>query len=502
MGREGMQHVELSDETPDETDADATDAGTTTEPAAAHRRARRRRRSLAFAGIVLVGLIGTQVVLDARERDHLAHLASIPGVLAPMDESIGVLWSSSDFVTLSSLYGTAFGDVTIGAYIDDSNERTVRAVHTRTGEVVWSTVLTPADPSAPARGWGSSPSCTLDAGATTPQVVCLVTDSALLGNADAPPTPVAATFARLVVLDPTTGAVLAQHDEPVSSAASVGVLDGVAIVASRTESGHLAVVGEDPLTGAERWRFESPAPLTPALPTAWSLEASGLTVDVSAGRVAVTASGGEVWVLSGTGDLVDATPAGDRTGVEHPRTGLVAVVDYDMSTPSGRSMRVVGREGTSGAAYSQPPATFVADDGTLPNLLFTMGDAFDAWDLTTGNLLWSSGLPAGSDAVLLDGRIYARSLGGHLVALDAATGATLWEVLLARADDSSVFTDGRSIVAIEPSSASSQRIVAFDPADGHRQWDAALPDSVSRVWQVGRRLVGQPYAGGSMSVLG
>src|SRR5450830_675384 len=96
MGREAMQPVELSDELSDGAEPEATGSGAITDPAAARRWARRRRWALAVAATLVVGLVGTQVVLDARERAHLAHLATVPGVLAPVDKSIGTLWSTAD----------------------------------------------------------------------------------------------------------------------------------------------------------------------------------------------------------------------------------------------------------------------------------------------------------------------------------------------------------------------------------------------------------------------
>jgi outer membrane protein assembly factor BamB len=502
MGREAMEPVELSDESSDATEPDSTGAGAPTDHADARRWARRRRWALAVAATLVVGMLGTQAVLDARERAHLARLATIPGVLAPVDASIGVLWSSSDWSTIYPLAGGAFGDLSIGAYIDDAGERTARAVCTRTGEVVWSTVLSAGDPAAQSRGARSSPSCSVDEGATAPQVVCLVSDAALRGDADGPPTPVAATFARLVVLDPSTGRMLAQHDEPVSSASSVGLLDGSAVVASRTDQGHLVVVAEDPRTGDVRWRFESPEPLAPALADASSQDPSGLALAVAAGHIAVTASGGEVWVLSGDGDVIDQTPAGHLTGVEILRNGVLAVVEYGTSTSTSRSMRIVGHDGSLGAAYDQLLVPLQVDDGSVPNLLFTMSDQLVAWDMRTGDPVWSNTVSINTRALLLDGRLYARTSGGLLYAIDAATGTTLWDVPLTSGPDSAVSTDGRSILASERSATGPRTLVAFATDDGRRLWQVPLPDSVAFVWTFGRQLIGVSEGDGSTVVLG
>jgi outer membrane protein assembly factor BamB len=504
MGREAMQPVELTDAWADVTGPDATASGEPADPEAGRRWARRRRWALAVAALLVVGLLGTQAVLDARERVHLAHLATIPGVLAPVDASVGTLWSSDDWATLSALYGSAVGDMNVGGHIDEAGERTVRAVRARTGEVVWSTVLGAADPAAQARARGLGPSCSTGEEVGVPrQVVCLVTDAAYVGSTDGPPTPVAATFARLVVLDPATGEQQVQRDMPASVSTQVGLLDGLAVVAWRTAEGHLVVTGTEPLTGEVRWRFESPEPLAPALAdhVGWQ-DASGIYLSVVADHVAVAASGGELWVFSGAGDLVDHTAAGDRTGAEAPRPGVLAVVDYEMSSPTGRSMRILEHGGPVDATYDEQPESFTADDGSVPNLLFTSDSRLHAWDMTTGEPVWATEVSVESSAILLDSHIYVRSSGGHLLALDAATGTTLWEQPLAGSPDSSLFTDGRSLLASEASSTGPRNLVAFAPSDGRRLWEAPLPDSVAYVWEMGRQLLGVSEDGTSTVVLG
>lgn len=93
------------------------------------------------------------MVLDARERARLAHLAQVPGVVQPLDASVGAFWTTGDEVTSGTLIGSAsVGDLSVGGHLDETGERTVQAVRTRTGEVVWSTVVGVADPAARSRG--------------------------------------------------------------------------------------------------------------------------------------------------------------------------------------------------------------------------------------------------------------------------------------------------------------------------------------------------------------
>ncbi|PVU83336.1 hypothetical protein DDP54_10405 [Cellulomonas sp. WB94] len=502
MGREVMQPVELPDEPGEGAGPDASAPGAPIAPAATGRRGRRRYWTLGVTTTIAVALLGAQGVIDARERANLARLAAVPGVLAPVDASIGVLWSTTDWLTVYSLAGGAFRDLSIGAYIDDEGTRGARAVRTRTGEVVWSTVLSVAIPPVRPRGVHSAPACSVDDDAESPQVVCLVSDAARLDNADGTVTPVPATFARLVVLEPSTGEKVAQHSEPLSSALSLSLLDGLAVVASRSDAGHLVVVGQDPLSGDESWRFESSDPLAPALPDAWSQDASGLDVAVVCDHIAVTASGGEVWVLSSTGDVVNHVGPGHRTGVEILRGDQIAVVDYGSSTSISRTMRIVMGDGSLGAAYDQLPVPLQVDDGSAPDLLFTMSDRLVAWDMTTGKVAWSSDVSVSASSLLLDGRLYVRTSGGHLYAIDARSGETLWVVPLTSGPDSSVATDGRSILASETSPTDPDRLVAFATDDGRRLWEAPLPPSVTFVWPFGRQLIGATEDGRETFVLG
>src|SRR5659263_675257 len=283
MGREAMQPVELTELTgPDATSPDAAGSGERAEADARRRWSRRRRWALAVAAALVVGLVSTQAVLDARERAHLAHLATIPGVLAPVDASVGTLWSTNDESKIALLSGAPAGDLRISGYIDPAGERAVQAIRARTGERAWSTVLRAADPAAPAQGTALGPSCSLTGPAEAPgKVVCLVTDAAYVTDDTGARTPVAPTYARVVVLDPPTGTQQGQSDAPTSaqlgaldaatgatlweqplavSAFSSLVTDGRSILALETVSaGRLSLVAFAPEDGHRRWA--SPLPL-------------------------------------------------------------------------------------------------------------------------------------------------------------------------------------------------------------------------------------------------
>ena len=121
---------------------------------------------------------------------------------------------------------------------------------------------------------------------------------------------------------------------------------------------------------------------------------------------------------------------------------MIAVLNYDTSSPTGRSMRIVGHDASLGTAADKQPVTLSVDDGSVPNLLFTVSEKLVAWDMTTWDIAWSSNVAVDTTAVPRGGRLFTRRSDGKLLTLDAATGATLSETPLAASSGSSAFTDG------------------------------------------------------------
>src|SRR4051794_17676621 len=135
MGRGEMRHVELDEESVDD------DAAVPPPPA----RARRRWWVAAVAGSVVLGVLAFQAVADARDRAAVARLADVPGVLAPIDESMPVLWRSDSLgdVVWSP---TATHGAIIGPVVHDDGSQHVVAHDLATGEELWSTELYGPDP--------------------------------------------------------------------------------------------------------------------------------------------------------------------------------------------------------------------------------------------------------------------------------------------------------------------------------------------------------------------
>src|SRR5450759_2267514 len=259
MGREAMQPVELSD--PTDPDGAGPDAPGSSEHGGADARprwSRGRRWALAVLAALVVGLVSTQMVLDARERARLAHLATIPRVLAPLDASVSALWSTDDGATLSALSGRSVGDHRVGGYVDELGRRSARAVSARTGQVVWSTVLSGTAATQPGT-FGGAPLCSMTDRTVTPRrLLCLVNNGVSELSADGHRSTTPSTSARLVALDPATGEQQAQRDVPASASRAAGVLDGLAVGLPLYAAALLFIAPSTALTGYVHCQFESP----------------------------------------------------------------------------------------------------------------------------------------------------------------------------------------------------------------------------------------------------
>src|SRR6478609_3616980 len=128
--RDGMQPVELV-----ERDV-AQDRPTDDERAA---RRRPSRRWLAVAGLVVVALVGTQLVVAARERAAVAALAQVSGVVRPVDADLGLLWTPKAGVEAVLGSGIVADGTFIGLQHLPDNAQAVVAVDERTGARRWTT---------------------------------------------------------------------------------------------------------------------------------------------------------------------------------------------------------------------------------------------------------------------------------------------------------------------------------------------------------------------------
>ncbi|MBB2925362.1 PQQ-binding-like beta-propeller repeat protein [Cellulomonas cellasea] len=481
MGRGDMQAVEL-------VPGDAPDPVPAAPPEADRPRlGRRARRTLVVVALLLcAALVGTQLVLDARERTRLARLATVPHVLAPLGDDLEVRWEADGVVGHLVRTGVRAGDLLVGTFVGDDGVPTVRAVRAPSGEQVWSTALGASSPGT-VLDPGFGPACQADEERPGGPVVCLVTGVA---DVDGDARPGVPSWAEVVVLDPTTGEVLARR--PTEPSTRVAVLGEDLVRARGDDSGRLLVTAEDPLTGTERWRFSVPEPL--AVDRSFGVL---ISLWVTGGHLQIAETQGRTWLLSPDGRLLHATTTGSEVVAwpEALRGGRVGLVSYEGSG----STRLLLEDGSPGPLLPGVPAFTSVDDGSVPGLVLTADERFHAWDARTGRAVWRSerigdGAVPWTDALLLDGALYGADASGRVVSLDAATGATRWTATFVPSADRSVWTDGRMVLVLELTPDGHRQLSGFALADGSRVFTGALPD-VEVLTSSGRLLFGIPDFG-------
>ena len=162
-----------------------------------------RRHAPAVAGataLLVLALLSAQSALDSRERQRLAYLADVPGVLSPLHDPPDALWRWAP--TAGTLVaGDQAGRWAIGALYHRGGVD-LQGTDPDTGHVLWSVPFS-LDAALPPGGRSELPSvwvrCTAVA-AQTPVAVCAAEVSPVGSVGAATP---------LVVLDPTDGTVLA-----------------------------------------------------------------------------------------------------------------------------------------------------------------------------------------------------------------------------------------------------------------------------------------------------
>ena len=519
-GRDDMREVELVEGVPSHDDRGHQEPARSSpdhEPPAgdgARRRHRVRRvlRWWPFAAAGVLALATTQAVIDEHARTRSAHLATVTGVLGPVDAAVHERWRidgprpATD--TALPLVDGALVDGVSGA----DGASSVQLVDLSTGSVRWSTPLTPPDPVAAARNSRLEPRCLVSDPASAaraargpapngtapsggePLIVCLAAQDYHLTLGTVDPTSLVPRAARIVVLDPTSGTVLADRPTPASS--SIAMLGELVVVGWVAHDAHAVITASEPGSGAVRWQFTSPAPMP-----ARAGERLGITVTTPAGHVVARSASFAWWVLSGTGVLVRALPGGDASAaVTGARGGVLAVTHRGADGVERTTLLVDGTlaetPGADGAALAGAPVPLTVDDASAPGLQFTVERAHPesgtailaAWDTGTGALRWSRAGTNPRRLILLDGTLYAAS-DDHLVAIDAASGDVRWDVPYdAHGTDVWPLTDGRELVVGAP--GTTPGLAAFDLADGQRLWAVALPADVDQVLAVGGHLIG------------
>ncbi len=502
--RVAMQDVEMVDV---ETGAPAFDPlAAEDDPAAEAERARRRagRRRLVRrwwpVPVAVVALaVGTQTVLDARERERVAARQEVEGVLRTVDPALEPTRRVPEDIAAVVLSGVVAGDLRIGPGNDPwEGPRELVAVDAA-GDTVWRASLERGgswEPGEPGLG-AEYPLC-LPEGDPVTSVRCLVLDRTMdtaTEVEDGAWIPGPPTSGRLMSFDPATGRARDEQDVPPVSGWDAG--DGLQVLASVTD-GALVVTawpeGEAP-DGEPRWRTELPLGTDAATPQSLTYPPG---VTVVRGHVLVQGDLGS-WALAA------ADGALEREGVDY----LTLTRGGHLTSP-GTPAEVLGPDGRTLATLPGSPLALTVDDGSVPGVeLLVVQDGAQrelvGYDVAGDETLWTLPRSAWVDSgfVLLDGVLYGSDREA-VWAVDVATGRETWRTPSPVANDTGgVLTDGRHLlvlaatraaadagVRIDPATgavtsetpASSRSVLAYSLADGQLAWATRLPDDVQGVW--------------------
>ncbi len=232
--------------------------------------------------------------------------------------------------------------------------------------------------------------------------------------------------------------------------------------------------------------------------------------------------GGRLFAGTGRGDLLALDDASGkilwRHDLEEPARAAPTVADglVFVLTMDNRLVTVARDDGR--ALWSYQAAGTVTPVLGLPSPAYADGlvvAGFNSGELAclraaSGTMVWGDSLasPGGRDSVadlsavhgmpvIADGKVYAGSLGGLVLALDLRTGRRLWEQALAVADTAAVAGDWLFVLD------TNQQLAAIRRTDGVAAWVAQLPrfqnekDQSDPIFWVGPLLAGDRLVVGS-----
>ncbi len=468
MARDGMREVELVDDV---------------EPAPGHEARespQARRRWLLPAGALALCLATVVVVDGVRDRDRVAHLAAVPGLLEPIDSSLREVWSQPGGWFYPAVHGP---DLMVSLFDDRGTPFRLVANDIVTGEQRWDVPLpgVAVFEAVECRALG------IDAHEVSTQIACRL---------DVPAAPGAEVPAygprseeRLVVLDAKTGETVAERSLD-HGYGTVEALGSDLLVTNVLADGRVQVAREDPLTGRVRWTVVSEQPL----PGAGS-GAGPRAPETTTEHGVIVVSGPMAMALSAAGEILGEWSAESVEPTTRP-VELTVLADgrFVVGTPKVQADvpygMVAASDAGDGFPIDGPLLELAVDDGSASDLLLTTsagGDEILALDTRTGEPRWSAAATPRGGALLLDHRLIATA-GSDLVALDTRTGKLLWTAANGSQTDDDLLTDGH-IVLVPGTDNGESILTAVDLTDGRVRWTTGGPPNVVAYFEIGRRLI-------------
>jgi outer membrane protein assembly factor BamB len=481
MGRRGeLQQVELLDSAaPDQP------------PVAAPPRSRLRLGLIAGAAAVVLGLGVTQWVLTARENAATARIAQLPGVLAPMDDTLEVVRRLTP-EDVATLHGERYGTLVVA----EDGSQSYRWVEP--GGEGWTTpLLGPLDGLEDGSQVYPGSTCSTDEISGTggaERVVCLVTNGAAYVSSDGRGGgSLEATTREIVVLDTADGSERARW--PLAHGYGVAVLPGSVVAVSAVTDDGLVVTAYDALTGRDLWTQDDLgiSDDTPRLFRVGDL-------------LALPGVSGDLTLLSTDGAIVRS----GATALSEEGTFTSSSLDTGdgtllmrRDTAGGTSLSlIVSADGS--LALDGAPLEVGVDDGSVPGLLLTGDRSVYGYDAETGATWWTKPMRVGTTALVLRGRVYVTTA-REVVALDGRSGRELWRSdALVGLTPTQLLTDGTHVLVATDRTGTDAvpALVAYDPASGTEVFRAPYPQGVTEVSAIGRTLVGRDAAGDERVELG
>lgn len=514
-------------------------AGGSADDAQAPQPRRLRPRTVVAAGVALAaGLVGTQAVLDARERAAYARYADVPGVVAPLSPDLEVLWRAGAEHVGVLWAGLEVEGLRLGAWFDEAGTPTAGAIDPATGELGWSVPLgereTLLEGHVDRRAW--VPCDTVTGG--SPLLVCLVPSehtrvppgqvpAELLEGLAPEDHPLVAGSAELVVLDAATGDVVRRAPEEVGT--GMAVLGDLVVTARVREDDAVVVTGTGARTGEVVWESTTqpgtatggpppavagPGPRVPGI----ARVGDGLLVQAGSGGLRVGADGTVEAMYVPTSDDTGSdqgTAAGSdlREGEGVGGTSVTSARGHVLRHGMRGGMTYLLRDdGTRTAVPGGFPVPLSVDDGSEPDLLLVPdgNNGVAAWDTRTGSTRWSRpDVMVGDAVVVLGGTLHVATIGGVVVALDLTDGTTLWTSAgtpgapgIAAVPGAGLLTDGRVLAVVGQRLSEASTVRAYALGDGRPLWTAELPPGVGGARAMAGQVVGWNESGDEWSVLG